>query len=184
HRSDGINSVTLSGFPSPTNRWVTNASAELGRLQFNPDYNSGSELGLGWVQLTASERMRSSSSSAYLAPSFLARLNLHVVVGVEVSRAIETGVKGDCRHSSSTPRAVCPLAIVQLTASKEVAPSVGAASTPHILLNSEIGDTQALKSAGVTPLVNLSNVGENLSNHPFSVAAFTVLSNNMIDTQW
>ncbi|KAF8888873.1 alcohol oxidase [Infundibulicybe gibba] len=183
HGFNGINSVTLAGFPSATDGRVMNASAELGGdFKFNLDYNSGSELGLGWVQLTANGGMRSSSSTSYLGPSFLARSNLHVVVGAEVSRVIKTGAKNGLPTFNRVEFRSENGALTQLTASKEVILSAGSVGTPHILLNSGIGDTQALKSAGVTPLVDLPDVGENLSDHPFGVAAFTVSSNNTIDT--
>ncbi|KAF8888875.1 alcohol oxidase [Infundibulicybe gibba] len=183
HGFNGISSVTLSGSPSPTDGRVMNASAELGGdFKFNLDYNSGSELGLGWIQLTIGGGMRSSSSSAYLAPSFLARPNLHVVVGAEVSRVIKTGMKNGLPTFNSVQFRSGNGTLMQLTASKEVILSAGSVGTPHILLNSGIGNTQALRSAGVTPLVDLPDVGENLSDHPFGVAAFTVSSNNTIDT--
>ncbi|KAF8888882.1 hypothetical protein BD779DRAFT_1672187 [Infundibulicybe gibba] len=183
HGFNGITSVTLSGFPSPTDGRVMNASAELGGdFKFNLDYNSGSELGLSWIQLTIGGGMRSSSSSAYLAPSFLARPNLHVVVGAEVSRVIKTGVKDGLPTFNSVEFRSDNGTLIQLTASKEVILSAGSVGTPHILLNSGIGNTQALTAAGVTPLVDLPDVGENLSDHPFGVAAFTVSSNNTIDT--
>ncbi|KAF8888804.1 aryl-alcohol oxidase-like protein [Infundibulicybe gibba] len=169
HSFNGINSVTLAGFPSPIDGRVINASKELGGdFKFNLDYNSGSELGLGWVQMTAGGGKRSSSSVSYLGPSFLARPNLHVVDGLPIFSGVEF------RSENGS--------LMQLTASKEVILSAGSVGSPHILLNSGIGETEALKSVGVTPLVDLPDVGENLSDHPFGVAPFIVSSNNTIDT--
>ena len=41
----------------------------------------------------------------------------------------------------------------------------GALESPHLLLNSGIGDPTQLRQFGVTPLVDLPGVGENFHNH-------------------
>lgn len=51
-------------------------------------------------------------------------------------------------------------------ANKEVILSAGAIGTPQILQLSGIGDPDKLRSVGITPLVNLSDVGENLVDQP------------------
>ncbi|KAF8876867.1 aryl-alcohol-oxidase from pleurotus Eryingii [Infundibulicybe gibba] len=177
HGFNGIGSVTLSGFPSAIDSRVINASKQL-----------GSPLGLGWAQMTAThDGRRSSSSASYLAPPFLARPNLHVVVNAQSRGSSRPGR----RRTSSIPRRRVPpqtaRTLIQLTASKEVIMSAGAVGSPHILLNSGIGDTKALKAVGVTPQVNLPDVGENLSDQALGVAAFTVSGNQTNDNlnpQW
>ncbi|KAF8888872.1 pyranose dehydrogenase [Infundibulicybe gibba] len=182
HNFNGINSITLSGFPSATDTRVINASTELaGEFEFNLDYNSGSPLGLGWLQMTADGGKRSSSASSYLSPSFLARSNLYVMLGAEVSRVINTGVEGGLPVFRGVEFRSNNGSLMQLNASKEIILSAGAFGSPHILLNSGIGDAQALKSVGVTPQVDLPDVGENLSDHPFSPTAFIVSGNDTID---
>ena len=54
-----------------------------------------------------------------------------------------------------------------LKANKEVILSAGAIGTPQILQLSGIGDEKKLRSVGITPVVNLSEVGGNLADHPF-----------------
>lgn len=44
--------------------------------------------------------------------------------------------------------------------------SAGAVGTPHILLNSGIGNSRSLQAVGVKPLVDLPDVGQNMTDHP------------------
>ena len=53
---------------------------------------------------------------------------------------------------------------ITLTATKEVILSAGTVGTPHILLNSGIGDAEDLKALGIDSIVNLADVGKNLSD--------------------
>ncbi len=59
------------------------------------DYNSGNPLGVGWLQATIKDGVRSSSATSYLAPKFVDRRNLHVLVNARVTR-----VRG-ARHSKA-----------------------------------------------------------------------------------
>lgn len=44
--------------------------------------------------------------------------------------------------------------------------SAGTVGTPHILLNSGIGDSQELSAIGIEPLLHLPSVGKGLVDHP------------------
>lgn len=54
---------------------------------------------------------------------------------------------------------------INVTAKNEVILSAGAIGTPHILLNSGIGDTSDLDKAGVTTIHHLPDVGKGMSDH-------------------
>ncbi|KAG6853037.1 hypothetical protein C0991_007330 [Blastosporella zonata] len=166
HGFNGLAGVSLPNFPTPIDPMVINATQQLGgEFTFNQDYNSGKPLGVGWAQSTTLKGQRSSSSSAYLAPSFLRRPNLTVLVNTQVSRLLKTS-------GGSTPTFLgvefrgSNGALKRLTAKKEIILSAGSVGTPHILLNSGIGSSSALTAAGVTPIVDLPDVGANLSDHP------------------
>lgn len=73
-------------------------------------------------------------------------------------------------------------ALQRLTASKEVILSAGAVNTPLILLNSGIGNSKDLQAVGVKPIVDLPDVGANLSDHPFLTNAWAVNSNTTFDS--
>ncbi len=64
---------------------------------------------------------------------------------------------------------------------KEIILSAGTVGTPHILLNSGIGDAAELSAVGVTPTVHLPDVGKNLTDHPRWGAAWFVNDSNTIE---
>ncbi|KAG6855735.1 hypothetical protein H0H87_011405 [Tephrocybe sp. NHM501043] len=168
HGFNGLAGVSLSNFPTPIDSMVINATKQLGsEFAFNQDYNSGKPLGVGWVQSTTLNGQRSSSSSAYLAPNFLQRPNLIVLVNAQVSRLLKTaGTRGATPTFLGVEFRGSNGSLKNLTAKKEIILAAGSVGTPHILLNSGIGSSSALTAAGVTPIVDLPDVGNNLSDHP------------------
>jgi choline dehydrogenase-like flavoprotein len=70
---------------------------------------------------------------------------------------------------------------LQVHASKEVILSAGVIGSPHILLNSGIGNSTVLSQVGVAPLVNLPSVGRNLSDQPGLFSSFLVNSTRTFD---
>ncbi|KAG6861061.1 hypothetical protein C0995_004403 [Termitomyces sp. Mi166 len=184
HGSNGLLSVSIQNSPTPIDSKVVNASHQLGGdFNFVLDYNDGSPLGLGWLQTTVDgpTGSRSSSATAYLASQFLRRPNLDVLVNGQVSRLLQTrGGKSlsfltvEFKHGLSSE-------LNRLTASREVILSAGSLGTPHILLNSGIGDSKALSRIGVKPLVDLPDVGTNLSDHSAIANPFVALSNNTFE---
>ncbi|KAF9456068.1 alcohol oxidase [Collybia nuda] len=198
HGYSGEVGVSLSGSPSAIDSQVITASSQLGGpFKFNQDMNSGNEIGLGWVQSTIKGGSRSSSSTAYLAPQFIARKNLWVVVNAQVSRVLQTSRTADSVDANADGTAdatgFVPLfrsvefrnsaggPLKTLTATREVILSAGAVGTPHILLNSGIGNSNSLTSLGIRPIVNLPDVGENLSDHPVVATAWFVNSTDTTD---
>ncbi|KAG6883452.1 hypothetical protein C0993_006066 [Termitomyces sp. T159_Od127] len=182
HGFDGLVGVSLPNDLVPIDPLVINATQQLGgEFSFNLDYNSGKPLGLGWAQNTALQGQRSSSSTAYLASQFLNRPNLSVLVNAQVSRLVQTS-------HGKTPKFLgvefrgSDGALHQLKAKKEVILSAGAIGTPHILLNSGIGSSSALEAVGVKPLVDLPDVGINLSDHAVIGNPWLANSNDTFET--
>ncbi|KAF8075341.1 aryl-alcohol oxidase precursor [Lyophyllum atratum] len=183
HGFTGEVAVSLSGFPSAIDNRVIEATSQAGNdFKFNLDMNSGKSLGLGWAQMTVKDGRRSSSATAYLAPKFLQRKNLYVVVNAQASRVIQTSdgiipaFRGvEFRQSSGGP-------LKTITASREVILSAGAVGTPRILMNSGIGNSTTLKAVGVKPLVDLPDVGENLSDHAVLGSAFVANGTDTLDS--
>jgi choline dehydrogenase-like flavoprotein len=71
--------------------------------------------------------------------------------------------------------------LITASASKEIILSAGSINTPQVLLNSGIGDTDALHAAGITPLVSLPDVGKHLADHPIIVLSWLVNSSTTYD---
>ncbi|KAJ7481644.1 aryl-alcohol oxidase [Mycena latifolia] len=183
HDFFGVNSVSLQGFPSPLDidDRVATVIQELGEeFPFNEDINSGSPLGVSWVQSNIKHGKRSSSFTSYLGPDFINRANLHVLLNAQATRLIQTSINPiafrevECASGRDDPRQ-------RVTASKEVIVSAGALETPKLLLNSGIGDEEYLSSMGIEPLVPLPDVGKNLSAHVAVSLVYNVNSTQTFD---
>ncbi|VDC04855.1 unnamed protein product [Peniophora sp. CBMAI 1063] len=182
HGTTGLLNISLPSTLVPVDFISMNASAELSsEFPFNQDYNSGDPLGISWVQSTIFEGARFTSASAFLVPA-LERPNLEVVVNTLATKLIPT------KRTNGTPdiRTVELLnsrtnRTFQVTAKSELILSAGAVKSPHLLLLAGIGDASYLSSVGVTPLVDLPDVGQNLQDHVFMPVSWNVSSNNTFD---
>ncbi|KAG6819065.1 hypothetical protein H0H93_015830, partial [Arthromyces matolae] len=161
-------------------------------------YPRGHILG-GSSSLTIDRGKRSSSATSYLAPHILKRPNLHVLVNTQVTRIIKTGtsrgrpefgaLEACCgRTGTCIPfpfRRVNTETIVghcrRFHASKEIVLSAGFIATPHLLLLSGIGEPAQLRSVGIKPVLNLYDVGRNLSDHPALTLRWRVNSSETVD---
>ncbi|KAF5392193.1 hypothetical protein D9757_001525 [Collybiopsis confluens] len=168
-----------------TDPMVFEAVDELGGIfHFNEDYNSGKPLGFGWLQSTiTSEGRRSSSATSYLAPEFISRDNLDVLLHARVSRVLPSPKSSSSKYAFRTVEFAQDLhgPLLSVSASKEVILSAGVIGSPHILLNSGIGDTRELSSVGIKSLVDLPSVGKNLTDQPATVQEFLVNSTTTND---
>ncbi|KAG6917148.1 hypothetical protein DXG01_003661 [Tephrocybe rancida] len=186
HGFNGITSVSLAGFPQSIDSRVIQTTKDLPNdFPFNLDMNSGKPLGLGFVQMTVGGGRRSSSATSYLAPNFLKRPNLDVVVNTYATRIIQAGASKfpklltafntlEVAQNSTGPRK-------RLVAAKEIVLSAGVIGTPQLLLNSGIGDSTQLQAVGIKPTLSLSDVGKNFSEQPLLFASWTVNSNDTND---
>ncbi|KAG6810501.1 hypothetical protein H0H92_011598 [Tricholoma furcatifolium] len=167
HGLHGVTSVTLAGHPQSVDSRIIQTTKELpDEFPYNEDMNSGNPLGVGWLQSTIKSGRRDSSATSYLAPDILDRPNLDVVVGTQVTRVLKTNSFNGRPVFGAVEVAHNSFGTKRLIASKEVILSLGAIGTPHVLLNSGIGDEFELKSLGVDPVLNLPDVGKNFSDQP------------------
>ncbi|KAG1842904.1 aryl-alcohol oxidase-like protein [Suillus tomentosus] len=169
HGKKGPVQVSLGGFVSGMDRRVIDTTRELDcEFPYNVDMNSGYPLGLGWVQNSVSSKgFRSSSATAYLTPA-MERDNLDVLIQTRVTKLVavsqENGVptfgQVEVAQTATGPRLL-------FNATKEVILSGGAINTPQLLQLSGVGDSALLASFNITTILNLEDVGKNLSDHPF-----------------
>ncbi|CAA7269421.1 unnamed protein product [Cyclocybe aegerita] len=174
--------VSLPGFPTQLDNRVIKTSKQLGgRFHHNIDLNAGKALGFSWVQSSIGQSKRSSGATAYLEP-VLNRTNLDVLTNTIATRILPSkkspltlniveiatsGQPSSARHN--------------ITATRELIVSAGVINTPQLLLLSGIGPSSALRTAGITPILDLPGVGQNLTDHPFIPNYFTVSSNATFD---
>ncbi|MCP4470227.1 MAG: choline dehydrogenase [Gammaproteobacteria bacterium] len=127
-------------------------------IDYNPDFNSGDQEGVGYYQITARDGRRMSTARAYLHPA-LKRPNCEVITQAQVTRILFTdrianGVEY-IRNGQTQ----------QLKANREVIVSAGAINSPQLLQLSGIGDAELLQGFGIEPLFELPGVGRNLQDH-------------------
>ncbi|KAJ3564743.1 hypothetical protein NP233_g8093 [Leucocoprinus birnbaumii] len=188
HGFNGRVGVTLPGLLHPP---VDTATLQAGKqiggdFRFNLDMNSGSPIGLGWLQSTIGhDGTRSSAATSYLDAATKARNNLHIVTDTRVTRVLET------KSSSSHTLTVRSVEIGSsdgiskvLTASKEVILCAGSILTPHILLHSGIGDRNDLEALDIPVLLDNPSVGKNLSDHPFFGTSFGLVPGSIDLGPW
>ncbi|KAJ7745966.1 alcohol oxidase [Mycena olivaceomarginata] len=184
HSTDGINSVSLSGYHWPIfEHHVLQTTRELPEeFPFNLDFNSGQMLGIGWLQSTIGGGKRSTSATSYLAPKFAQRKNLHVLLHAQVSRLV---------HAQKTKQGAVIFGGVEFLqgeslftakATKEIILSAGSVGTPTILMHSGIGDRTALTALGIPSVLDLPSVGQNATDQPFIGARWSVNSTQTVDS--
>ncbi|KAF8646491.1 hypothetical protein AX16_007182 [Volvariella volvacea WC 439] len=170
HGTDGPLLLTVANSPTELDQRVLDTLEELpDEFPFVLDMNSGSNIGMGWTQTTTGGGRRVSSSVAYLHPN-LHRPNLHVLVNAQVTKLLRTGTRNGRpvfgkvqfqRNRSANVNTVY--------AKKEVILSGGTVGTPTILQLSGIGDKKELKPLGIHTIIDLPDVGKNMSDHSIVV---------------
>ncbi|MBN9618382.1 MAG: GMC family oxidoreductase N-terminal domain-containing protein, partial [Actinobacteria bacterium] len=142
------------------------AAAVAAGVPFNPDYNSGRQDGVSFMQLTIRDGARVMTADAYLDLPSGDRLSgdrpsgdrPEVRAGCLVDRLLVRG--GRCHGV----RYLRDGETVDVTAERVVL-TAGALGSPAILERSGIGDPAVLRAAGVEVQVGLPGVGANLQDH-------------------
>ena len=146
----------------PVRRSITDAwleAAVAAGYRNNPDYNGEYQEGVGRFQATLRKGFRCSAAVAYLNPA-KKRTNLKVETGAMAERLTFEARRatGVCyRDKSGKQRHV--------RATREVILSAGAIGSPHILMQSGIGEASGLLELGIEPVAELKGVGKNLQDH-------------------
>ena len=142
------------------------------------DYHAPGSTGVSPVALTMRDDRRVSTNGAYLEPA-RGRGNLEVIGDALVDR-VEFEGDASAGGAAGRPRAA-GVRVGGLKEStkgnpgaggwttllgREILICAGAVHSPAILMRSGIGAALELKEVGVTPLVELPGVGQNLQDHP------------------
>ncbi|KAK7685401.1 hypothetical protein QCA50_011264 [Cerrena zonata] len=180
---DGPLEVSVPGHILPIDDLVVQSSKQLGgRFKYNSDFNSGDCTGVGFMQSTIGNGVRSDSNTAYLQPA-ASRPNLHILLNTHITRLIHS-VSANSGPIFTTVELGTPnnkSERTQVSASKEVILSAGVIGTPQILQLSGIGDASALRSLNITPVLDLPDVGAHLADHPLVANYFKVSSEGTWD---
>ena len=167
---------------------------------FNPDMGGGDVLGIGWVQSSIGDGVRSSSSTSYLRNA-LSRPNLHVLINATVMKLLPSGFRNrkisfglvqfassvdgehrdllqDIHHLISFLFVAKPCFVY---ATKEIILSAGSIGTPQILLLSGIGPYEELTALHIPTIFNNPSVGRNFTDHVLVPNVYNVRGSESLD---
>lgn len=165
HGTTGPLKVTRITDIDPVSIALIDAAAAQG-VNRNNDFNGKEMDGTGQLQVNQHRGMRFGSAEAFLAPlgrrsNLTIRKNtLATRVVIESGRAVAVEVADG---KGGTER---------IRARAEIVLAGGAFNTPALLQHSGIGPADFLRSVGVTPVVDLPAVGENLMEHPLASVCY------------
>ncbi len=157
HGVDGPLHVTNLRSPSPLNDVFLEACQSQG-IPFNPDCNGTDHHGCYHVQVTQKDGERHSAAAAFIHPN-MDRPNLEVRTGAHTTRVLldqrrATGVEYQRGDQLNTVRV-----------RREVVMSAGAFGSPQILMASGLGPGAHLQGLGITPVLDIPGIGQNLQDH-------------------
>jgi len=162
HGGDGPLDVRPVPDPTPVAQAFVQAAAETGFRDSDArwDFNGArQEDAAGLYQATVTpDGRRASAATAFLTPATWASA-LTVKTGARARRVLFEGQRAvgvECLEEGA-PRAY--------RAEREVILAAGTFETPKLLLLSGVGPAAHLSAVGVTPLVDLPGVGQNLHDH-------------------
>lgn len=153
------------------------AAAEQGIASIE-EFNRGDNAGCAYFQMTQRRGVRWSMADAFLHP-VRHRKNLTVMTQAQVlrvlARPMDPASRNDPRLSrqawAGAQHEAFGLEILHngnrqtVLARDQVILSAGAVGSPHLLQVSGIGPARHLQDSGITPVVDLPGVGENLQDH-------------------
>jgi choline dehydrogenase len=164
HSVGGELSVTDLIAPTAISQRFIDAAIAMG-YGYNPDFNGMQQEGVGPCQLTIKDGKRHSAAAAFLVP-ILQRPNLTVTTGALVTRLLFDGTRAvgvEYLHEGT---------LHQVRVEREVILSAGVFDSPKLLMLSGIGDADYLKALGISVVVDLPGVGQNLQDHIFAPVAY------------
>eukprot|EP00940_MAST-03C_sp_MAST-3C-sp2_P000679 g679.t1 len=158
HGFEGPVRVSEVPSPNPLAKLFVKSGKNVG-LSITKDFNGREQEGVGLNQWTASGGLRCSTAKSYLSDDVRSRENLTIMTNTTVKRVIIDNAKRatGVEIVDSEGSTVC--------ASREVILSGGAVNTPQMLLLSGIGPGEELAKHGISEVVSLPGVGQNLQDH-------------------
>jgi len=163
--ADGPLTIGPVTSPHPLAEAVLAAAAEVG-YPAAADIGSGLEEGFGLADLNIVGGKRQSAADAYLAP-VLDRPNLTVVTDAMAHRL--RFERGRC---TGVHYRVGEEMITAVSAAETIL-TAGTVGSAQLLLLSGVGPQQHLRNAGISIVLDLPGVGENLHDHPRSTVIYS-----------
>jgi choline dehydrogenase-like flavoprotein len=149
--------ITAANSPDPLFDAYTEAAIAAG-MPYNPDYNGARQDGIARGQWTIRNGRRNSSAAAFLHPA-MRRRNITVITGAHATGVLMKGTRATGVEYLRRGKTRCA------HAGREVILAGGVYNSPQLLMLSGIGPAAHLREHGVTPVVDLPGVGQNLQDH-------------------
>ena len=164
-----INAVVNRFTPVHQDTWIPTFE-NLG-VEQNTNWLGGNNVGAAYHSSTIDP---SNYTRSYSAVEYLSRggPKLKVITDTEIAK-----VNLEEKNGSYVATGVTLLNGTVIAAKKEVIVSAGTLKSPPLLEQSGIGNTSILEKAGVTQLIDLPGVGENLQDHPRIQIAYQLKDN-------
>ncbi len=171
--------VSKGSFDNPLYDAFLEAGEQAGQGR-SEDLNGFNPEGVSRLDATRKHGRRCSAAVAHLRPA-LKRGNVTLLVRAMAKRIVvegnrATGIIFDHKGGERT-----------VHARKDVILSGGAINSPQLLMLSGIGPADHLREIGVTPVVNLTGVGQNLQDHASIILQFECTKGfpiHKVDAPW
>lgn len=134
--------------------WI-DAGVEIGHRR-NPDFNGADQEGIGLFQTTQRDGLRCSSAVAFVEPAGDSLTVLHSTLALRIRWEGDRAVALEVDHAGE---------VREIGIDGELIISSGAYNSPHLLLQSGVGDPEELTAAGIAPVNSVPEVGKNLRDH-------------------
>ncbi|MGB1843941.1 MAG: GMC family oxidoreductase [Thalassobaculaceae bacterium] len=144
------------------------------------DFNRGNNEGVSYFDVNQKSGLRWNTTRAFLRP-IMGRSNLEVWTHAQVAKLLLTSDSNGQSHCSGVDIAL-PNGRISINAHKAVVLSAGSIGTPQILQLSGIGPANLLQKFGITTIVNLPGVGQNLQDHLQIRSVYKVEGVNTLNT--
>ena len=144
------------------------------------DFNRGSNEGVSYFDVNQKSGLRWNTTRAFLRP-IMGRSNLEVWTHAQVAKLLLTSDSNGQSHCNGVDVAL-PSGHISINAREAVVLSAGAIGTPQILQLSGIGPANLLQKYGITTMVNLPGVGQNLQDHLQIRSVYKVEGVNTLNT--
>ena len=145
------------------------------------DFNRGSNEGVGYFEVNQKDGWRWNTAKAFLRPTCYGRPNFEMWTSAHVSKLmLETLPNGQQRCTGV--EVWNGQEMVTALANQSVVLTAGAIGSPQLLQLSGIGPGALLQQHGITPVVDLPGVGENLQDHLQIRAVFKVKGVKTLNT--
>ena len=133
-------------------------------IPHTPDFNRGTNEGVGYFQVNQKSGWRWNTAKAFLRPACTGRPNFTLWTGAQVAR-LQIGRQPDGSLRCTGAVVVKDGQQLQVQAAREVLLCAGSIGSPQLLQLSGLGPEALLRQHGIEVLADLPGVGGNLQDH-------------------